>query len=495
MNLKKLKKGCAIGLTAIMISSIAVPINAEAATWKKNKVGWWWQEDDGSWPESTWKTVNGKRYCFNQQGYMRYGWFLEGSTWYYLGGANDGAMKTGWQKVKGTWYYLNPDGTMATGWTTVKGKKYYLENSGAMAYGWKHLNGNWYYFGSANDGSMKTGWQLVNGKWYYMYDDGKMAANTWIGQWYVNGSGAWTKTKEPAKWIKSGARWWYRHEDGGYTTNGFETINGKKYYFDAAGWMVTGWKKINNQWYYFDASGAMATNQWIGNYYVGSNGVMATNTWIGKYYVDASGKWDSTKQPEKEPEEKPVEKPDDKQEEDTSNESEEIKLTTLGLGTLNSWLMVGDETDMEIYYYPYGVSVDKLEAPTWSSSDTNVLTVDEHGHVKAVGAGIATIYIQIGDVIGQSAEIFVQETIPMERFYYDWGDNYTLKAGESLDLKETMHIVPDNANVFEDWIFSSSDINVAIAMNGGLVAYAPGTTTITVGVNGQKTSFTLTVTE
>ena len=43
---------------------------------------------------------------------------------------------------------------------------------------------------------MKTGWQQVNGSWYYMDTSGKMAVNTWIGDWYVDGSGAWTKTKQ-----------------------------------------------------------------------------------------------------------------------------------------------------------------------------------------------------------------------------------------------------------------------------------------------------------
>ena len=33
-------------------------------------------------------------------------------------------------------------------------------------------------------------------------------------------------------------RWWYQHDDGSYTTNNWELINGKYYYFDAQGWML-----------------------------------------------------------------------------------------------------------------------------------------------------------------------------------------------------------------------------------------------------------------
>lgn len=99
-----------------------------------------------------------------------------------------------------------------------------------------------------------------------------MLSNQWVGNYWVDGSGAWTKTMEAPRWVKSGSRWWYRHGNGGYQTNGWGFINGKWYYFDNAGWMVTGWKQINGSWYYMDASGAMLANQWVGNYYVGSNG-------------------------------------------------------------------------------------------------------------------------------------------------------------------------------------------------------------------------------
>ena len=170
MRFKKLKKGLLIGMSAVMIASAVTPNVAQAATWKQNRTGWWWEEDNGSYPVSEWKTIGGKRYYFDQSGYMKSGWYKEGSDWYYLGAANDGAMKTGWQKVNGTWYYLNEDGKMATGWKALGANTYYLDKSGAMHTGWLYEGSNWYYLGGANDGAMKTGWQSVGGKWYYMYD-------------------------------------------------------------------------------------------------------------------------------------------------------------------------------------------------------------------------------------------------------------------------------------------------------------------------------------
>ena len=277
MKNKMLKKGLAIGMSAFLLASSLAPVSVQAASWKQNKTGWWWQEDNGSYPVSQWKVINGKWYAFDERGYMRSGWFLSNGKWYYLGAANDGSMKTGWQLINGSWYYLNPgNGDMAANqWIGI----YYVNGSGVWdqgktkdLIGWIQSGNRWWYR-HADGGYTRNGWELINGSWYYFDNAGWMLANQWIGNYYVDGSGKWIpgKTKVTAQWIQSGNRWWYRHADGGYTRNGWELINGSWYYFDNAGWLLA--------------------NQWIGNYYVGGSGAMLTDTWIGNYYVDGSGKW------------------------------------------------------------------------------------------------------------------------------------------------------------------------------------------------------------
>lgn len=231
------QKSMAFVLAAALLLSVAMPMQAEAA-WRQGSNGWWWQRDNGSYPTSSWQQIYGKWYYFDSQGWMC----------------------TGWQKI----------------------------------------GGNWYYLGAANDGSMKTGWQQIGSNWYYFYSSGAMAANTWIGNYYVNASGAWVQQSTTAQWISSGGRWWYRHKDGSYTKNAWEQIYGNWYYFDSQGWMCTGWQYIGGSWYYLGAAndGAMKTGWQNVNgywYYLYSNGIMAANTWIGNYYVDASGRWVSTK--------------------------------------------------------------------------------------------------------------------------------------------------------------------------------------------------------
>lgn len=96
-------------------------------------------------------------------------------------------------------------------------------------------------------------------------------------------------------WIQSSGRWWYRHNNGSYTSNGWELINGKWYYFDHSGWMQTGWVKSSSSWYYLDNSGAMQTG-WakVGNswYYLNGSGAMQTG-WVKSsgawYYLNSSG--------------------------------------------------------------------------------------------------------------------------------------------------------------------------------------------------------------
>ena len=95
-------------------------------------------------------------------------------------------------------------------------------------------------------------------------------------------------------WVKSGSRWWYKHADGSYKTNGWEKINGVWYRFDNSGWMQTGWVK-DGSWYYLQDSGAMQTGwmkvsgKW---YYAYSSGALAINTTTPDgYRVNYNGEW------------------------------------------------------------------------------------------------------------------------------------------------------------------------------------------------------------
>ena len=101
------------------------------------------------------------------------------------------------------------------------------------------------------------------------------------------------QNKTNGKWIQDSTGLWYRYADGTYPKNGWATIDGAKYHFNASGYMQTGWIKDNGKYYYLESSGRPAVNKWIsGAYYVKADGSMAVSEWVdnNKYYVDANGK-------------------------------------------------------------------------------------------------------------------------------------------------------------------------------------------------------------
>ena len=270
--------------------------NVKFGSWHQNGSQWMFAYYNGTYAKNCWEKIDGYWYHFDGNGIMQTGWLNIGGTWYYLN-PSSGAMATGWLKVGNTWYYMNPsNGAMQTDWLDLNGTKYYLKSDGAMATTWVKIGNTWYYM-NPSSGAMQTGWLKLGSTWYYLNADGTMAADTWVGDYYVNADGVWVPGKEKPvdKWINTSGRWRYRHADGSYTKSNWEQIGNQWFYFDKDGWMVTGWLKLSDTWYYMNTSGARVSNcwTWVGNscYYFDKDGKMAVDTWIGDYYVNADGAW------------------------------------------------------------------------------------------------------------------------------------------------------------------------------------------------------------
>ena len=250
--------------------------NVEFGNWHQNGSQWMFTYYNGTYAKNCWEKIDGYWYHFDGNGIMQTGWLNIGGIWYYLNPSNgamatgwlklgdvwyylnpsSGAMATGWLKVGNTWYYMNPsNGAMQIGWLDLNGTKYYLKSDGAMATAWVKIGNTWYYM-NPSSGAMQTGWLKLGSTWYYLNADGTMAADTWIGDYYVNADGAWVPGKEKPvdKWINTSGRWWYRHADGSYTKSNWEEIDGQWYYFDKDGWMTTGYQAVSGEWYYLQKS-------------------------------------------------------------------------------------------------------------------------------------------------------------------------------------------------------------------------------------------------
>ena len=269
--------------------------NVKFGSWHQNGSQWMFAYYNGTYAKNCWEKIDGYWYHFDGNGIMQMGWLNIGGTWYYLNPSSgamqtgwlklgdvwyylnpfSGTMATGWLKVGNTWYYMNPsNGAMQTGWLDLNGTKYYLESDGAMATAWVKIGNTWYYM-NPSSGAMQTGWLKLRSTWYYLKSDGTMAADTWIGDYYVNADGAWVpgqkkddqkndqngsqnsnqnQTQTKAQWVNTSGRWWYRHADGSYTKSNWEYIDGQWYYFDKDGWMTIGYQAVSGEWYYLQKS-------------------------------------------------------------------------------------------------------------------------------------------------------------------------------------------------------------------------------------------------
>ena len=209
--------------------------------------------------DTKFRTIDGKRYAFDEDGKMLYGWVKDGErldadSWmdgeYYLGSWEDGAMKTGWQKItvedneddeeeKDFWFAFKSNGKKRynDGDKTVKevkinGKRYGFDDRGVMTYEWTiateqgadtSSSSSWKYFHDIEDGARATkGWFKVvapdddNDNTFKDYDENY-------------GTFASKDADDETE------RWYYANGDGELAVGEIKKINGKYYGFRPEG--------------------------------------------------------------------------------------------------------------------------------------------------------------------------------------------------------------------------------------------------------------------
>ena len=93
---------------------------------------WWYRLNNGTWPASQWKQINGVWYHFDRDGYIETGWIMDEGHWYYL--HSNGAMASyEWIGYHGKWYFVAENGEMMTNTSvTWKGIMYQIGEDGTM---------------------------------------------------------------------------------------------------------------------------------------------------------------------------------------------------------------------------------------------------------------------------------------------------------------------------------------------------------------------------
>jgi glucan-binding YG repeat protein len=194
------------------------------------------------------KTINGLKYCFDDEGHMLYGWVnatnweqqddddqaWEDSKWYF-NGWNDGHAENGWKQLtvtnnngdeKDYWFYFK-NGEKKTGKQKVDGKTYLLAEDGHMLDEWVDLKGS-----TVSEVDASTTAATLK----YTNGDGAERKNKWV--WAIP-SEDYNRKFVGDDYDKDEYSWWYYNKSGDLAHNEIKKINGKWYAFDAAGRMKT----------------------------------------------------------------------------------------------------------------------------------------------------------------------------------------------------------------------------------------------------------------
>ena len=168
-----------------------------------------------------------------------------------------------------------------------------------------------------------------------------------------------------------------------------------------------------------------------------------------------------------------------------------ILVEKINLGKAELSLEEGSEENITYTITPENATDTSI---TWSSSDPNIVVIDENGRLIAVKEGVATITATTADG-SKTATCKVTVTpkvIPVEKIEFE-KEVVTLMEGREVNI--TYSLTPNNATTSVTWSSSNPSI-VVVDENGKLTAVKEGNATITATTaNGNiTTSCSVTVT-
>ena len=223
----------------------------------------------GASDKANFKTINGKKYTFDEDGKMQFGWISNDDgkrdtaddAWktaeYYCGDENDGAQTMGWKSLSITdedydtnsdainwsnksvfddedqtrWFYFKSNGKKMADkdGESINGKKYSFDKFGRMNAEWVNVTTT---PSNASASNTVTGW-----KYFKSPEDGARVTKGWF-------------KVVPDSYIDEGDNddgdesWFYADGKGQIYANQIKEIAGKRYAFDSKGRMKNGFRLI-----------------------------------------------------------------------------------------------------------------------------------------------------------------------------------------------------------------------------------------------------------
>ncbi len=222
----------------------------------------------------------GHTYYFDEAGYLQTGWFTTAA-----GGRcyalPDGRLLQGLQTVDGAVYYFSPaDHTLRTGFCAVDGVyRYFDRETGALRNDGFITDGADTYY-AADDGTLRTGWQTIDGRRYHFNAIGHLQTG------YATVDGRLYDFSEDGV-LRTGFHeindtLYYFGEDG-VIRPGYYTYDGTERLFDAEGRIMEGWQTIADTRYYYDFGVKVTGEREIDgeSWNFGDDGVLRTG-WVDR---------------------------------------------------------------------------------------------------------------------------------------------------------------------------------------------------------------------
>jgi glucan-binding YG repeat protein len=217
------------------------------------------------------KTINGKKYIFDDEGKMMYGWINESgdretdedTEWkeglYYAGDEDDGALRTNewaliaikddaaadaqpgddyWDEDQERWFWFKASGKKQTSESDdadaikvkkVNGVKYGFDEYGRMVASWYSTLG----VASVESASVAQGSKTDSFLYFSDPESGARATKGWfkvVPGYYLNQS----------NYDDDAEKWFYADSDGSLYRSEIKKIKGKRYAFDVYGRMISG---------------------------------------------------------------------------------------------------------------------------------------------------------------------------------------------------------------------------------------------------------------
>ena len=269
-----------VDVNGVMVTNRWVAVDNENAGDENEPNQWWYyfgangkayKRSDSASGDVSLKTINGKKYTFNTDGKMQYGWVKDGETqyddnaWqdsqYYFGDENDGSMAEGWREIairddqatdaqpgdnywdedQTRWFYFKASGKKENKQTgkTINGRKYGFDEYGRMNAGWvtTATTSNYSIKDGGTQGLATYSNTFMN---YSTPEDGARYTKGWFKVtpgYYL----------QKDKYEDGSDYWYYSDGNGKLVTNQIKTINGKKYAFDNYGRMIDGFVVLQMQ--------------------------------------------------------------------------------------------------------------------------------------------------------------------------------------------------------------------------------------------------------